>query len=355
MADRLKTFFAFLLTFFCLFSGKIAEASVTDKWMPLPASNNAFLMKHYRYAQMLWAFDYGHALIYEQLWRNAQTGDFDFSFIEGPVEPPQKSVLEQVMGILADPPKQSPMEETLSPLFTKDFNWVMDMFAWSHKLHWVSADVISAEPLGRAKAILKQQLTEVYQRYPTLALPVKCKSMMQLMEGQPYSMVFRRSAPAANGLIWAYHYYQLAIYDALMEPAGPKREAALAKVLKVFQKMAEDPANNITEMPMSRQVAPKFTKEFPELAAIFDNLHEFHDVVGDVLSASSQMKLKKEDEIVKIGVPNNIKIPIPGDKEHILVKYDQPEPKRSQMNFTLGLTLDDKTFLIECEKNGHTD
>lgn len=350
MKLSLKTFFRKVLLACCLSITLSAPASITDNWFPLPASNNTFLNTQHKYAQMLWAFDYGHALIYEQLWRNAQTGDFDFSLVEGPVEEPQKSILDQVMAILDDPPTQSPMEETLSPLFTKDYNWVMDMFSWSHKLHWISADVIAAEPLDRAKEIMKQQLKEVYQRYPTIALPTQCKSMMELMEGQPYSMIFRRSAPTANGLIWAYHYYQLAIYDALMLPKGAERDAALAKVLKNFRKMQADPVNTITEMPMSRQVAPKFTKEFPELAAIFDNLHEFHDVVGDILSISNSIKVPTGDT----RVPKSIKVPIANDPNHVLVNYDKPSVKKAQMDYTLAQTLDDHSYLIECSKNGHT-
>ena len=59
-----------------LLVGNLADAGITDNWFPVPASNNTFLKNHQKYARMLWAFDYGHALIYEQLWRNAQAGFF---------------------------------------------------------------------------------------------------------------------------------------------------------------------------------------------------------------------------------------------------------------------------------------
>ena len=338
-----------------------AEREITDNWFPLPAANNRFLMDHNKYARMLWAFDYGHALIYEQLWRNSLIGDFDFTGIEGPVDEPKKSILDQVLAILENPPTQAPTEDTLSPNFTMEFSWLMNMFSWSHKLHWVVYDVLAAETPERAKAILKAQTDEVYRRYPTLALPTQCKSMMAFMEGQPYSMRFRRNSPNANGLIWAYHYYQLALYEALLLPAGPPRDAMLAKVLKTFKKMAEAPADNVPEMPMARKVAPTFYKEYKDLAAIFDNLHEVHDVVGDILSVSEPViiPIKNADgtdnQILKVAVPDNIKNKIPGDTAHVLVNYHLPEVKKAQMDWMMRLSLDNQTFLIDCDKNGHDD
>jgi len=298
-------------------------AGVTDNWFPLPTANSQFLLRHPNYARMLWAFDYGHALIYEALWRNAQTGDYDFCYIEGTCdEPPPNPIVNQVMKILKNPPQQAPSEETLSPFFTMDFSWVMDMFSWSHKLHWVTYDVIAGETLDRAKAIMREQI-KVYQHYPSLALPTQCKSMMYFMEGQPYgSMKFRTNAPIANGLIWAYHYYQLALYDALIIPPGPEREKELANVMKTFNWMIENPVDHVPVMPMAKKVSPKFYKHFPELAAIFDNLHEYHDVVGDVLSLT--------DDI-----------------------YGSPKQKKIEMDRTMREMLDGVTKIVDCDKNGH--
>lgn len=297
-------------------------AGITDNWVPLPASANTLLTDYRIYGRMLWAFDYGHSFIYEQLWRSAQLGDFDFSLIEGIEGEEGKSIFEQVQKILASPPDQAPAEESLAPQFTTDFSWVMDMFTWTHKLHWVVADVLAGETLPRAKEILKKQL-EIYQRYPSLALPTKCKSMMYFMEGQPFSMRFRRSAPKANGLIWAYHYYQLAVNDALMIAPGPAREKALKDVLNKFRWMAEDPESNVPEMPLARQVSPNFYKEFPEIAAIFDNLHEYHDIVGDVLAADDNT-------------------------------YGNPKKKKAEMLRTMREIMDPFSFLIDCDKNGHS-
>ena len=87
--------------------------------------------------------------------------------------------------------------------------------------------------------------------------------------------------------------------------------------------LIEDPANNVPLMPMARKVSPKFYKEFPELAAIFDNLHEYHDVVGDVMSLT--------DDI-----------------------YSSPKRKKVEMARTMREMLDDVTKIVDCDKNGHT-
>jgi hypothetical protein len=301
-----------------------AESDLTDNWFPLPSSNNFFLKNHEKYARLLWAFDYGHSLIYERLWKNTLAGDYDFSAIEGSTPDAEGTILAKVLGILANPPKQSPSEETLSPNFNNDFSQLMDIFKWTHKLHWVVYDIISAEKEVDAKKLLKQQIEEAFQRYPTLTVSTKCKSMMDFMEKfGKYSMSFRRNAKAANGLIWAYHYYQLAIYDGLMLPAGKQREDAISKVYKTFQKMAEDPANNVTQMPMARKVSPNFYKTYPELAAIFDNLHELHDVVGDILTDDTFLTT--------------------------------PEEKKKEMKRAINAIQDNTSYLIDCDKNGHDD
>ena len=40
---------------------------------------------------------------------------------------------------------------------------------------------------------------------------------MELMEGQYFSQTFRRAYPKFNGLIWAYHWLQVGLYEPLIE------------------------------------------------------------------------------------------------------------------------------------------
>ena len=298
-----------------------SRADVTENWYPLPAATNRFATDYRDYSRMLWAFDYGHGLTYEKMLRNAKLGRYDFVSIEGPLPAPFKSIVERIKGILASPPQQQPAEEAVYPAFAAEFPWLRDLFSWSHKLHAVTYDVLATEPPARARLIVDQQLA-VYRRLTALSLPTVCKNMMVFMEGQPFSMRFRRSAPQANGLIWSYHFYQLSLYEGLLSPAGPERDARLAETMRKFKLMAQDPVSRVPEMPMTRQVAPEFYKQYRDLAAIFDNLHELHDVIGDLLAA--------DDEV-----------------------YGGIERKKTELNRVLREVLDDTTHVIDCDLNGH--
>lgn len=107
---------------------------------------------------------------------------------------------------------------------------------------------------------------------------------MDLMEGQPYSLAFKKEYPKFNGLIWSYHWYQMVIYDALMSGRTRKeRQANVAAVVRIFRAMTQNPETLPAVIPMSPAIAPMFSERYPEAAIIFDNLHSMHDVVSDIL------------------------------------------------------------------------
>jgi hypothetical protein len=138
-----------------------------------------------------------------------------------------------------------------------------------------------------------------YRSRPDLALSSVPKDMT-LMEGQPYSLTFRRAAPKFNRLIWSYHWIQMALYDALLDaPDPPTREANVARDVELFRRMASaDGRYAPTQMPMSAAVAPTFTERYPAAAVIFDNLHSLHDVVSDVLASRDLTADAKRDAIL---------------------------------------------------------
>jgi hypothetical protein len=110
---------------------------------------------------------------------------------------------------------------------------------------------------------------------------------MALMEGQPYSLSFRREAPRFNRLLWSYHWLQMALYDAMLDAATEaEQDANVTHVTARFWEMirADDSAPP-TVMPMSMAIAPTFSDKYPEAAIIFDNLHSLHDVVADILAS----------------------------------------------------------------------
>jgi hypothetical protein len=107
---------------------------------------------------------------------------------------------------------------------------------------------------------------------------------MNMMEGQSYSLAFRNRFPRYNGLIWSYHWLQMALYDALMVPGEVGRESAVAETVRRFWVMLDGGEGLPSVMPQSAAVAPCFSARYPEAAIIFDNLHSLHDVVSDILT-----------------------------------------------------------------------
>ena len=123
---------------------------------------------------------------------------------------------------------------------------------------------------------------------------------MELMEGQRYSLVFRRRYPKFNGLIWAYHWLQVGLYDALLAGATPAARDSLVRATAArFWSMLEDPPRRMpTTMPMTAAIAPRFAARYPEAAVIFDNLHAMHDVISDILSDSTIPRSAKRAAIL---------------------------------------------------------
>jgi hypothetical protein len=109
---------------------------------------------------------------------------------------------------------------------------------------------------------------------------------MSLMEGQPYSLTFRKRFPTYNGLIWSYHWLQMTLYEALLSSANPtqRRQNVDAVVARFWSMLDSAPSSLPTAMPQSSEIAPMFTERYPEVAIIFDNLHSLHDVASDILA-----------------------------------------------------------------------
>jgi hypothetical protein len=130
------------------------------------------------------------------------------------------------------------------------------------------------------------RLLVYYQSRQDLALSAQPKSM-ELMEGQPYSLAFRRQDPRFNGLLWSYHWFQLALYDALIVGRTQHElQTGVDSVAARFFRMLDDaPSLMPSEMPMAPSASPMFADRYPAAAIIFDNLHALHDVVSDILAS----------------------------------------------------------------------
>jgi hypothetical protein len=123
---------------------------------------------------------------------------------------------------------------------------------------------------------------------------------MRLMQEQPYSLAFRRRYPKFNGLIWAYHWLQVGLYEPLVVArSAEERQAGVTAAVARFQQMLADaPRTMPYQMPMTSAVAPRFAARYPELAIVFDNLHSMHDVISDVLANPAVPRGRKRAEIL---------------------------------------------------------
>lgn len=244
----------------------------------LAASHNwAFRHEFPRVDALFNAFDYGHAKLYETLWRHPdappQTLDErEFAFI--------------TTQLLRHPPVVTLDEGAIAPEWDKLAPEIVEMFEWAHMLHrqlydvWTDDRIRPADKDSRVAAVITY-----YKSRPRLAFSSKPKNM-NLMEGQPYSLAFRKRFPKYNGLIWSYHWLQMTLYEALLAARTPaeRRQNVDAVVDRFWSLIDSAPTSLPTQMPQSPAIAPTFTERYPEAAIIFDNLHSLHDVVSDILA-----------------------------------------------------------------------
>jgi hypothetical protein len=258
----------------------------------MPASHNwAFRSAYPRADRLFNAFDYGHSILYETLWRNprASTQALDgrqFDFI--------------TTDLLVRPPRVALDETAIGPQWTKLAPEILEMFEWAHMLHRQIYDVIADERIAASdKAPRIDEVIRYYRTRPALAFSSRPKDMM-LMEGQPYSLAFRKRFPKFNGLIWSYHWLQMTLYDALLAGATrAERRANVASVTDRFWEMIRGGQSTLpTIMPMSAAIAPMFSELYPEAAIIFDNLHSLHDVVSDILANPAVPRSQKRDAML---------------------------------------------------------
>ena len=242
----------------------------------LPAAHNWALRSQFPGVDRLFnAFDYGHGILYETLLIRPEGPS---SLLEGEIY--DRLTLE----ILPRPPRLPLPEASFMPHYARLVPEAKAMFEWAHILHRQSYDILADPGLSSEERDLEMQALLDYYLASDLAFAVEPKAMA-IMDEQPFSMTFRAEYPRFNGLIWAYHWLQVAIYEPLLVLDDPaERQAAVQATVARFWQMLEDPPNTLpSEMPMTPAIAPEFTRRYPVFAAIFDNLHMMHDVISDVL------------------------------------------------------------------------
>lgn len=270
----------------------LAQWTTVNEQYYLPASHNWVFRAEHPVADRLFnAFDYGHAILYEILWTQrdratARLESREYDFI--------------TRQLLVNPPRLPLEEAAIEPNYSRLAPEAKVMFEWAHLLHRQIYDVLADNRLSEARRDAEvARLVAYYRSRPDLAFSEKPKSM-NLMEGQPYSLAFRKRYPKFNGLIWGYHWLQVGLYDALLAGKTPdERSTLVTGAVARFRQMLDDPPRSLPHvMPMTPGVAPLFTARYPEAAAIFDNLHSLHDVISDVLANDAVPRNRKRAEIL---------------------------------------------------------
>ena len=269
-----------------------AQWSTVYEQYYLPGDFNWRFRHNYGAADRLFnGFDFGHAILYETLW--AQPG--------APISELEEKWYDRLTKeILVHPPRVPLEEGAIEIAYAKLAPEAKVMFDWAHLFHRQVYDVWADERLSLAKKDAKvAELIRYYKTRPDIAFSSKPKSM-ELMEGQPYSLAFRKNYPKFNGLIWAYHWLQVGLYEPLVvgKDKAERLTGVTAAVSRFWQMIADPPTNMPRIMPMTAAVAPTFADRYPEAAIIFDNLHAMHDVVSDILANPAVPRDRKRRELV---------------------------------------------------------
>ncbi|MEO8620444.1 MAG: hypothetical protein ABI625_05215 [bacterium] len=258
----------------------------------LRAPDNWVFRRGYENADRLFnAFDYGHAIISETLLRHP--GDAAMR-LEG------REYTFITSRLLREPPSVPLDEHAVAPRYGVELPEAIATFEWAHALHRQLYDIIAdwrLSPAMRERRI--REALRYYRSRPDLALSDAPKSM-ELMEGQGFSLAFRRAAPRFNRLVWSYHWLQMGLYDALLRSDETvERRHAVDLTIERFFAMNADSSRVPAMMPMSAAIAPRFTERYPDAAIIFDNLHALHDVVSDILASPSIPSSAKRTEVLR--------------------------------------------------------
>jgi hypothetical protein len=198
-----------------------AQWSTVYEQFHLPASHNWAFRHNYNAAErMFYAFDYGHAILYETLWARPNA--------------PESLLEEQIYDrltkrILVRPPRLPLEEAAIEVEYAKLVPEAKVMFDWAHILHRQTYDVwaddrIPLEDKDRHMA----EILAYYRSRPDIAFSTRPKSM-ELMDGQFYSLAFRERFPKFNGLIWAYHWLQVGLYEPLIAGRTPEERQAMVR------------------------------------------------------------------------------------------------------------------------------
>lgn len=256
----------------------------------LPASYNfSFYDAYPAAARSFYAAHYAHFGVYETLLDHGTGGVEAARAME--------ELRREVLEVVRRPPKFEPPAEVIAPRWSKmawETGRAMD---WTHMLHSQLYDILTDARVPDRRAAGERAIA-YYLSEPQSAFSTRGYGHRWMEGGGEWAGTFRERYPAMNGILWAYHWHHASIYEALMEEDPDERRRELDRVIAVFEdSVLADPPD---EMPLTGEIAPRFSRMFPAAAHIFDNLHMMHDVVNDIMADSRLSRVEKEVEIERL-------------------------------------------------------
>ena len=214
--------------------------------------------------------DFGHANLYENL---LLMGAHDIPAIEDRAR-------KETLRFIGTKPRLNPNEEAIAPTYMKLAWKAQNTFDEAHALHRATYDIYVSELKNKEAALRKVLAFYRDSDYAITSNRLDHRRLDQL----PYSKAFRRKFPLFNATIWAYHYLQVVVYDALAAAQDlSAKQTAVEPILSMYHRYLEHPPTEWTFMPMTGELSPQFARDYPEIANIFDNLHMMHDTISDIL------------------------------------------------------------------------
>lgn len=214
--------------------------------------------------------DFGHSNLYENL------------LLSGAKSVPaiEEDARLQTLRFIASKPVLPPNEEAIAPTYMKLAWRAQNAFDEAHALHRATYDIYASDLPDKGGAIRKALAFYQQSRYAITSAPLNHRRLNEF----PYSQSFRRKFPLFNATIWAYHYLQVAVYDALQAaPDLESKRTVVQPILATYRGYLNRPPVEWTFMPLTVELSRKFAMQYPEVAHIFDNLHMLHDNISDIL------------------------------------------------------------------------
>jgi hypothetical protein len=267
--------------------GGCASATLRSEQYRLPASYNFAFYNTYNWAaRSFYAAHFAHFSVYE-------TG-----LTKGENNAEAMEALERsIRAYVKAPPVFEPPADVIAPQWSKLAFATGRSMDWTHMLHSQLYDILTDDRVRDRKAAGERAIA-YYLSNTASAFATRGYGHRWMMGGGSWAGVFARKYPGINGILWAYHWHHAAVYEALMEPDSAARRRELDRVIRVFvDSVLVHPPET---MPLTAEIAPKFSRMFPAAAQIFDNLHMMHDVVNDIMVDERLTRDQKTAEIERM-------------------------------------------------------